>query len=171
MGRLFAIVIALISAQLAAAQSFEEAVRANAALALRLCTQAMIDGTSSAAVFAPAGFAYRSIDRGVNSYGIALGLDHYWDAPADTVKVSVANPDGHPGLCQVLTTHLTQPALDALLRETLFQTHPGARMGSENSIMIDTPSGLPLIITTRTITNNHRYEPPGTVEVTMGYPG
>ena len=71
-----ATLLALLATLPAKAQTFEEAVRANVWLATSLCTDAMIIGTPPATLFGAAGFVYRGIDRGVNSYGIAQGISH-----------------------------------------------------------------------------------------------
>ena len=154
----------------AAAQSFEEAVRANTQLATNLCIQVMIQRTAPRDAFEGAGFGYRSIDRGVNDYGVALGFDHYFEAPASTAKAEVDDP-GAAGLCMVMTTHLAEADLAQIVAAELFRDYPGAEVRSETEWSVATPSGLPLIVSTDTIGTNHRYEEPGTVRVTMSYPG
>ncbi|WP_187430272.1 hypothetical protein ROLI_007830 [Roseobacter fucihabitans] len=151
-------------------QSFDDAVRANTQLATALCLQVMIDRTIAQTTFGASGFAYRAIDRGTNEHGIALGLDHFFDAPADTVKAEVDFPDRNAGICMVYTTHLAEPAFADIVAATIFQRFPGAQVRGPTEWFISTPSGLPLIVSTSTI-NRHRYEAPGTVMVSMGYPG
>lgn len=166
-----AIAMSFLLAVPAAAQTFEEAVRINTSVAISTCLSVMIDRAVPDTAFGAAGFSYRAIDRGVNDYNVALGLDHYFDAPAETVKAEVDRPDGVAGICMVLTTHLDQADLNEIVAATMFQDHPGAQVRDENQWSINTPSGLPLIVSTRTITDNHRYEPPGTVTVSMSFPG
>ena len=154
----------------ATAQTFPEAVRLNAALATSLCLDAMLTGSAPAPLFTSAGFTYRAIDRGVNSNGVKLGLDHYFDAPADTAKAEVVNPNTHPGLCQVLTTHMTEAEFSQVVAGVIFRKHPGATVRSAREWYVTVGGGLPLIVTVSTITR-HKYETPGTVIVSMSFPG
>ncbi len=168
---IFASVAFLGFGQAAPAQTFKEAVQMNVGLATTLCLEVMIRRTPAVTAFGNAGFVYRSADRGVNNYGVALGPDHYFDAPADTVKAELDTPNDIAGICQVLTTHLSETELTEIVAETIFRVYPGARVQGPNQWFIDTPSGLPLIVGTDTIGTNHRYEVPGTVRVGMSYPG
>lgn len=163
--------LALCPGDKALAQTFDEAVRANLSLATTLCLQTMIQRIPPTTAFVGAGFVYRNVDRGVNDYGVALGLDHYFDAPADTARAEVDEPNGTAGLCQVYSTHLTEGELAAIVGGTLAAFYPATQMRSPTEWSIPTPSGLPLIVTTETIGSNNRYEAPGTVRATMVYPG
>jgi hypothetical protein len=163
--------LVLSPGQGAHAQTFDEAVRANLSLATTLCLQTMIQRVPPAAAFGGAGFVYRGVDRGVNSFGVALGLDHYFDAPADTARAEVDEPNGTAGLCQVYSTHLAEAELAAIVGGALAALYPATQMRSPTEWSIPTPSGLPLIVTTETIGTNNRYEAPGTVRATMVYPG
>lgn len=155
----------------AQAQTFEEAVQSNTRLGVALCLQVMIDRTLPRNAFGAAGFTYRADARGVNSYGIDQGFGHYFDAPADTAKAEVNNPDRTAGICTVYTKHLPEPVLASLVGNEIFQRYPSAQTRSATQWSIPTASGLPLIVNTGTIGTRHRYEDPGTVTVSMSYPG
>ena len=170
MRRVLTLLLALAAAPLQA-QSFDEAVRSNTWLATDLCLQVMLDRASPRAVFGAAGFVLRSEYRGVNAYGIDLGYNHYFDAPADTVKAQLPEPDQMAGLCTVMTTHLSEADFAGVVAQAVRTRYPQAEQHSASVIMLRrSPGDLPLIITTRTI-ERHRYEPAGTVEVSMGFPG
>ena len=155
----------------ASAQSFDEAARSNTWLATDLCLQVMLDRVSPRAVFGAAGFVLRSEYRGVNEYGIDLGYSHYFDAPADTVKAQLPEPEQMAALCTVMTTHLSEAEFAGVVAQAVSARYPQAEMRSAAEIFLRrSPGDLPLIITTGTI-ERHRYEPAGTVEVTMGFPG
>lgn len=166
---LFAL-IGTLSTPPVAGQSFEDAVRANTALAVATCLDVMIARSLPRDAFIRAGFTYRSIHRGVNEYNVDRGFSHYFDAPVETAKAEVNAPDSIAGICTVYTAHLTEPELNALVASTLAQRQPGTQSRGPGSWAIPTASGLPLIVGTRTITR-HRYEPAGTVSVGMSYPG
>jgi hypothetical protein len=163
-------ILLAVTATAAQAQTFEDAVRANTQLATGLCLQVMIQRAAPRQVFSAAGFTYRAEDRGVNDHGAALGLDHYFDAPAGTAKAETDDPDG-AGLCMVMTPHLSEPALAQIVAGELFRLHPGTQARGAAEWSVPTSSGLQLIVTTDTIGTNHRYEDPGTVRVSMVFPG
>lgn len=156
----------------ATSQTFDDAVRANVALSTQLCLSIMIDRVSPRAAFAERGFTYREEDRGTNDFGVDLGSGHYFDAPASTAHVEVPDPDAFQGICTVYTVHLDEAALRDVVSAAVFPMFPGARVntGPDFSLSIDTASGLPLILQTRTI-DRSRYEEPGTVGLSMSYPG
>mgnify|MGYP006879680505 CR=1 FL=1 len=131
----------------------------------------MLNGTSANAIFGNSGFVYRGVDRGVNSYGVTLGRAHYFDAPADTVKTQVANPNGHPGICSVYTPHLPEAELSGIVANLLFRKFPRLESRGTNQWVIRQGTHLPLIVSIRTISSDHRYEAPGTVQVSMSFPG
>lgn len=160
----------LVAAVTARAQSFEDAVRANIALATRTCVTAMFAGTPAETLFVPAGFAYRGVDRGTNDYGVDLGTGHYFDAPAGTAKVEVPAIGQHPGLCTVTTTHLQETPFAALIAAVLLDQYPGMQTTGRHQWTIRQGNGLPLIVSVNTI-DRHRYEAPGTVQVSMSFPG
>lgn len=170
--RILVVGAAMMLAGQAAAQSFEEAVRSNTWLAMDLCLQVMLDRVSPAAAFGGAGFVLRSEYRGVNDFGIDQGYGHYFDAPADTVKAQLPEPDRMAGNCAVMTVHMNEPAFADVIRQALQYRYPQAEIRSATQITLRrNPSDLPLIITVSTIGTNHRYEPAGTVQVSMGFPG
>lgn len=163
--------IALAGVAPAGAQSLSEAARANVALATSLCADAMLAGMSADMLFRNAGFVYRAVDRGVNSYGVALGLDHYFDAPANTAKAEVGAPRGHPQICMVTSGHMTEIDLGSIVAGVLFQKYPGTIPSGVNTWSVRAGNALPLIVSVDTIGTNHRYEAPGTVRVSMSFPG
>ncbi len=163
--------LALAGTLPASAQTFDQAVRSNIALAISLCVDVMFGAATPAAAFVNAGFAYRGIDRGVNSYGIARGTGHYFDAPANTTKAQVLDPNQHPGLCSVFTTHMGEAEVATLIRQVLFIKNPGTQVRGPTEWFMQQGSGLPLIVTVNTIGTNNRYEAPGTVQVSMVFPG
>ncbi len=162
---------ALLLGAPAQAQSSDEAVRANVWLATSLCADAMIGGAPPSSLFGPAGFVYRGVDRGVNDFGIARGTGHYFDAPVGTAKAEVLDPNGRTGLCYVSTTHLAEAEFASLVAGAVFQKYPNTRTSSPTQWSIPTASGLSLIVSVTTIGNNNRYEAPGTVRVSMSFPG
>lgn len=166
-----ALTLGAAAASAQTAPSFDEAVRANVALATSLCARTMIEGTRPSTVFGNAGFVYRGVDRGVNNFGITLNPSHYFDAPAETAKAEVMNPNAHAGLCTVYTTHMTQADLNSLVAAVLFRDFRGVQPQADGQWIIQTQGGLPLIVSTNTIGTNNRYETPGTVSVGMTFPG
>lgn len=162
--------VLLVATKAVHAQSLEEAVRANVALATRTCVTAMFSGTPPEMLFTPAGFTYRAVDRGTNDYGVDLGTGHYFDAPADTAKAEVPNIGGPAGLCKVTTTHMKEVPFAALVAAVIFERYPGAQTSGLHQWTVRQGQRLPLIVAVRTV-DRHRYEAPGTVEVSMGFPG
>lgn len=158
-------------ATLPRAQTFDEAARMNFALATDRCLDVMIARNLPNASFSQAGFAYRGVDRGINSYGVHRGVDHFFDAPAETARATVDAPDRIAGICSVLTTHMPETAAAAIVQQTILRQFPNAQINSPTQWSVRRADGLPLIISTRTIGTNHRYEKPGTVQVSMSYPG
>ena len=170
-----AILTTLAIASQAAAQniapSFEVAVQTNFALATDLCMQTMLSGAPPSGIFTAAGFIYRAADRGVNQFGVDLGSGHYFDAPAETAKAEVINPNTHPGLCTATTRHLDQAAAAQLIGAMILQRFPTTDASQPNQWIVRGQGPLPLIISIGTIGTNHRYEQPGTVQVSMTFPG
>ena len=162
--------LVLLAALPAHGQSFDEAVRANVALATRTCITAMFSRTPPEALFLQAGFTYRGVDRGVNDFGVRLGTSHYFDAPADTAKAEVPNIGAPAGLCTVTTTHMLEVPFAALVAQTVLSQDPRAQTTGLHQWTLRQGNGLPLIVSVSTITR-HRYEAPGTVEVSMSFPG
>ena len=173
MRRLFSLLAAAcLASSPVTGQSFDEAVHSNTWLATDLCLQVMLDRVSPRAVFGAAGFVLRSEHRGVNEYGVDRGFSHYFDAPADTVKAEVPDLDQMSGLCSVTTTHLVEPLFAQVIQQAVLNRYPQAEIRDANQIVLRRfPGDLPLIISIRTIGTNHRYEIPGTVEVSMSFPG
>jgi hypothetical protein len=169
---MLAAALLIAAPNLSLAQTFDEAVRTNVAIATRLCLSVMIDRAGPRDVFEAAAFVYREEDRGTNDFGVDLGSGHYFDAPADTVHVEVPDPDAYAGICTLYTMHLDEAALIDVVSEALFPMFPAAQVRTEPnfSLMIETASGLPLILQTFTV-ERHRYEAPGTVQLSMSYPG
>jgi hypothetical protein len=71
----------------------------------------------------------------------------------------------------VFSTHLSEVDLGQIVASEVFRLYPGTRPRTEFGWSIPTPSGRPLIVNTDTIGTGHRYEEPGTVRVTMSFPG
>ena len=155
----------------AATMTTQEAAQINARLAFSICVQIMIDRVSPRAAFGAAGFTYRAIDRGVNTHGVVLGLDHYFEAPADTAKAKVPNPDQMAGICTVYSKHIPEATLASIVASEAYRRSPATTGRGATQWSIPTSSGLPLIVSVSTITNRHRYEPAGTVQVSMSFPG
>lgn len=168
---LLAALAVVLSAGPSRAQTVEEAARSNVGLSVRLCMDVMLRQIPPQQLFGTAGFAYEGIDRGINTYGVALGVDHYYLAPADTAKAQVNDPTGGNGICQVLTTKLTQADVQTLVVEIVQQTYPQAQLERGPDYMaVRNLSQLPLILNISTITR-HRYEAAGTIQVSMSFPG
>ncbi len=159
-----------ISAATGVAQSLQEATRANVALASQLCLNVMLHQVVPQQAFGTAGFVYRGIDRGINDYGVALGIDHFYEAPSDTAKVEVTNPTGPNGLCKVLTAHMPEAELRGLVTAIIMQIYPQASISQQPEMIVRNISPLPLLVSTNTITR-HRYEAAGTVQVSFYFPG
>lgn len=135
------------------------------------CIEVMFRRAQAAQAFPAAGFTYRKVDRGVNQYGVHRGSGHYFDAPANTAHAEVDDTSRPAGYCSVYTSHLTQAEVAATVGRTLFQYYPTTEQFSPTSWSVSLNGGLPLIIQLSTIQNNHRYETPGTVQISMSYPG
>lgn len=162
--------VVCLAATSVSAQTSVGSVRDNFVLAADLCAQVMLRHSPTSTTFKNAGFTYRAIDRGTNDYGIALGLDHFFDAPGGTVKASVTEPDQIAGLCRVLTTQMAENEAIALVGSLLSQRYPMTQEYGRGEWSIPN-GGSQLIVTIRTIGTNHRYEAPGTIEISMTYPG
>ncbi len=161
---------ATFAAYKAHAQTFDEAVRSNFALATERCLEVMIQRKLPATAFGQAGFVYRGENRGVNEFGIHRGVGHYFDAPADTAHAEVDDPNRVAGICTIYSKHLSPADASALVSALLFAQYPNTKVGGGADWSVPTASGLPLLVGVRTVTR-HRYETPGTVSVSMGYPG
>lgn len=151
--------------------TLRDAAQANVTGLTYWCVEVMFRRAQAAQAFPAAGFTYRKVDRGVNEYGIHRGSSHYFDAPANTAHAEVDDTSRPAGLCTVYTTHLNQADMAAIVGRTLYQYFPTTEQFSPTSWHISLDGGLPLIIELSTIQNNHRYETPGTVRVSMTYPG
>lgn len=115
-----AFLIALTFAGPATAQSFEEAVRGNLALALKLClSQNGRAGDVWAQDFYAAGFTGR-VDRStVNS-----DTTHYFTAPAGTVEIELYYGET-PDYCGVSSNHLGVSGAAEILDKVVPVTRPG----------------------------------------------
>ncbi|MEM8802040.1 MAG: hypothetical protein AAGF55_05865 [Pseudomonadota bacterium] len=173
MMRLAFIALLIVSQPLLAQQNatLRDAARGNVLGLTYWCVEVMLNRVIAAQVFPGAGFTYRAADRGVNEYGINRGTGHYFDAPAKTAHARVDDPNRPSGFCSVYTAHLNQAEVEATVAETLRQYFQTAQQRSAASWSVRSANGLPLLIDISTIGNNHRYEAPGTVQVTMVYPG
>ena len=99
---------ALLAAAPAPAQTFEEAVLGNAALALQLCLSNTA-GPATAAAFRAAGFAERVERSAGNS-----DTTHHFSAPADTVSAKLYYGE-MPDECTVSSDHLGLAGAAAVL--------------------------------------------------------
>ena len=165
-----AALFALLAPLSAPAQTLQEAAAANLGLATDLCLQVMIQGADPNAAFTGAGFVYRRVERGVNQFGIDRGAAHYFDAPAETAKGEVDRPTGRAGICFASTGVLEEPSARAIVSASILRAYPGAEQRGAQEWFIRLGS-LPLIVTIGTTGANNQYERPGTVRVTMSYPG
>lgn len=150
--------------------TLRDAAQANVSGLTYWCVEVMFRRAQAALAFPNAGFTYRAVIRGVNEYGVDRGIGHYFDAPAETAHAQVDDPNRPAGLCSVYTTQLNQSEVAAIVGRTLRQYYPAARQSGAASWSITANGGLPLLIDISTIQNS-RYETPGTVQVTMSYPG
>ena len=101
------------------AQTFEEAVRINAAIALELCLRGGSDMAAWAGRFRAAGFAER-VERSTEN----SDTTHYFTAPADTVRVEFYYGE-MPELCIVRTDHLNVTDAASILDQVVPLLHPG----------------------------------------------
>lgn len=148
-----------------------DAARANVLGLTYWCAEVMFRRASAAQAFPAAGFTYRVVDRGVNQSGIRRGQSHYFDAPANTAHAEVDATNRPAGLCRVYTRLLNQPEVEATVGSTLRQYYPTVEQRGPGSWSVRSGGSLPLLIDIYTIGNNNRYESPGTVQVSMTYPG
>lgn len=115
-GLLFLLLGTAVQPQHAAAQSFEDAVRANLALALSLCVSPT-SGPQKAAQFRAAGFG-ESVERASNG-----DTTHTFTAPAATVVVEHYYGQT-PEACSVRTAHLGVTAASQVLDGLIPQRFP-----------------------------------------------
>ncbi|NJN06266.1 MAG: hypothetical protein HC814_07750 [Rhodobacteraceae bacterium] len=97
------------AAQPSSAQTFEEAVWANASLAVQLCNAGQAQGPVRAAWFRDAGFTENVERSSVNS-----DTTHRFEAPAGTVTVELYYGE-MPEHCAVRTSHMGVSRGSALL--------------------------------------------------------
>lgn len=116
---LSAILLALLGHAPAKAQSFDEAVRGNAALAFKLCLSGGNDMEAWAQTFYAAGFTGR-VDRSNSN----SDTTHYLSAPADTVQVELYYGE-QPDYCSVTTQHMGVTAATEILDLVVPQLYPG----------------------------------------------
>lgn len=113
-------IMALLSlASPAAAQTFDEAVRANFGLGVQLCLSGGGDMEAWAGQFRTAGFAERVERSSENS-----DTTHYFTAPADTVTVELYYGE-QPEYCSVATQHMGVTDASAILDAVVPGIHPG----------------------------------------------
>lgn len=107
------------AAQPLSAQTFEEAVWANASLAVQFCNAGQASGAARAAWFREAGFAERVERSTVNS-----DTTHHFAAPSGTVTVELYHGE-MPQHCVVETQHLGVTGSSALLDALIPGLFPG----------------------------------------------
>ncbi|MBF9029001.1 hypothetical protein HKCCE3408_01215 [Rhodobacterales bacterium HKCCE3408] len=174
--------IALVAAgpAFAQAQSFDEAVRTNVAVAVDVCLRVMTERLVPSETIPPAGFSYRAVDNQATYGGAAQGFTHYYDAPGDTVRIRVIDPDAFRGSCHVETTHLGVDATAAIVESVVAYRRPDAQRqmtGNEAAAMceiwtIQTGSDAPVAVYMNSGTQGARGCPEdGTARVAMEIPG
>lgn len=164
------VTLSLILPAALAAQTVLEAAAANVGLATQLCLRHMLERTAPASLFTQAGFVYRQTDRGTNRHGIHRGYGHYFDAPAQTAKIEVPRADQFAGLCTVTSSQMSEPQLASIVGGVVLRSYPNVEVRSPTEWIVRVGTNLPLIVSTTTI-QRHRYEAPGTVSVSMVFPG
>ena len=128
--------LAAATAAPASAQSFEEAVRINAAVALELCLSGGRDMAAWAARFRAAGFSER-VERSTSN----SDTTHIFTAPADTVGVVLYYGE-MPEYCSVESDHLAVTAASPVLDEVVPRLYPGyVRLVDEGPV--DPATGAP----------------------------
>ncbi|MEM1386782.1 MAG: hypothetical protein AAF748_10040 [Pseudomonadota bacterium] len=128
--RIFFTLVALILLQSpnpSQAQSFDDAVRGNLALALKLCLSGQPSMEAWAQTFYAAGFTGR-VDRATGN----SDTTHYLSAPADTVQVELYYGE-MPEYCQVSSQHLGVGDAATILDLVAPQMRPGYRRGAQPS--------------------------------------
>jgi len=115
----FGALLALGSGTPAKAQSFDDAVRGNAALAFKLCLSGGNDMEAWAQTFYAAGFTGR-VDRSTTN----SDTTHYLSAPADTVQVELYYGE-QPDYCSVTTQHMGVTEAAKVLDLVVPQLYPG----------------------------------------------
>ncbi len=101
-----------------AAQTIEDAARANAALAVRLCVAAGARAAAAIPSFTAAGFAYSTRGTpGVETW-------HIFTAPASTVRVELYEGQMAPA-CGIMVNHLPPSAAGPLIGAVLTRSFPG----------------------------------------------
>jgi hypothetical protein len=103
----------------AAAQTFDDAVRANFGLGVQLCLSGGGDMAAWAGQFRAAGFAERVERSAENS-----DTTHHFTAPADTVTVELFYGE-QPEYCSVVTRHMGVSAASEVLDAVVPGIHPG----------------------------------------------
>ena len=109
--------VALAGPVPAGAQTFEEAVRANLSLGLRLCLAGGSDMAAWAQGFRNAGYAERIEASGGDT-------THFFSAPAETAEVELYYGQ-MPEHCIVSTTHLGVTDAAAVLDQVVPALYPG----------------------------------------------
>lgn len=140
-----ALLILAAAASAARAQTFEDAVRANMALAIQLCMQPGLQGPQRAQTFRAAGFAER-----VEAFGNG-DTTHFFAAPADTASVELYYGN-MPEDCRVTSGHMSVTAASALLDRIIPGLYPGYLRTVEQG-PIDPATGQPATCV--------RYQQPG----------
>jgi hypothetical protein len=115
---LTALLVLAAAASAGRAQTFEEAVRANVALAIQLCMQPGLQGPQRAGTFRTAGFAER-----VEAFGNG-DTTHYFSAPAETASVELYYGN-MPEECRVMSGHMGVTGASALLDRIIPPLYPG----------------------------------------------
>ena len=115
--RAAALLLAL-AAPAAQAQSFEDAVQQNVALAISICAQQISDPPAAMASLQAAGFTYGGAEGPQND------PTHRYLAPAETAEVRIYFGQMAPD-CQVETRHLTPAEAGAIVGGVLQGIFPG----------------------------------------------
>lgn len=165
--------LVLLAAPASAQQTItlKDAAMGNVSLLSRICMSVMFRQAQNGAAFVNAGYTYRSVDRGVNQYGVHRGVAHYFDAPADTAQAEVDDPNRPAGICMVYSKQLNEGEFTSVVASAINQFYPTAQRRGPNQWSISLNGGLPLILSISTIGNNNQYQAPGTVQLSMSYPG
>ena len=173
-GLAFVALLAIISAAPTTAQqtiTIRDAAFANVSSLTRICVDVMLRRAQNGVAFTSAGYTYRAEDRGVNQYGVHRGTGHYFDAPAGTAQAEVDAADRPAGICSVYTAHLSQAEVAAVVAAALRNFYPFAQQRDAANWRLSQNGQLPLLLSISTVGNNNRYQAPGTVRVSMSYPG
>ena len=161
-----AVVLAVLGAgaQPALAQTFDEAVRGNIAIALQLCLMETGSAQATVNAFSAAGFAYSW--RGTPGFDVY----HQFAAPAETVTAELYEGQMAPN-CDVMSDHIGTTAAVPVVGALLNQLYPGRFVLEQSSgpgcaSFTDDAPAIPFIVSVRGRGEDRPCADIGTIHIT-----